>query len=188
MPLDRVPIVLNVDMIGRLRNDHLIIYGARTSRGLRKLVSRQNDATQLGIEFNWDLKADSDHHSFFTRNVPVLMLFTGLHDDYHRPSDDAEKINGDGLMQVSRLMFNVLVELAERAEPGQVSQPVPAGIDGGAKVARATAGAAPRPIGNSLGRARGRRGQGGRGQRLARFGGRKGGHAAGRSDREPGRQ
>ena len=65
------------------------------------------------------MKADSDHHSFFTRNVPVLMLFTGLHDDYHRPGDDAEKINGDGLMQVSRLMFNVLVELADAPSLGK---------------------------------------------------------------------
>ena len=118
VPLANLAIVINADMIGRLRDEHLIIYGSRTIAGLRRLVSRQNDASELSLEFNWELKGDSDHHTFSSRSIPVLMMFTGLHEDYHRPSDDVEKINKDGMQRVARLMFNVLVELADAPELG----------------------------------------------------------------------
>ena len=117
VPLDRVRLAINVDMIGRLRNSRVEVFGVRTAPGIRRLVSRQNDAA-LRLDFNWDVRPDSDHYTFFSRNVPFLMLHTGRHDDYHRPSDDAEKINGDGLKQVAQLMFRVLVELADAPELG----------------------------------------------------------------------
>ena len=65
------------------------------------------------LNFSWEMKGDSDHYVFYSRDIPVLMLHTGLHDDYHRPSDDADKINTEGLKQISQLMFNILVELAD---------------------------------------------------------------------------
>jgi hypothetical protein len=113
VPLNRVPIMINADMIGRLRNSGLVIYGARTSRGMRRLISRQNGVSNLLIDFNWEIKPDSDHYTFYSRGIPFLMVHTGLHSDYHRPSDDADKINTEGLKQISQLLFNVLVELAE---------------------------------------------------------------------------
>lgn len=113
VPVKNVAIMFNVDMIGRLRNSRAVVYGSRTSAGLRRLVSRQNDPSQLLLNFNWEMKGDSDHYAFYTRDIPVLMLHTGLHDDYHRPSDDADKINAEGLKQISQLMFNVAVELAD---------------------------------------------------------------------------
>ncbi len=112
-PLQRVPIMINADMIGRLRHMRLEIFGTRTSRGLRRLISRQNDMAQLSLDFNWDLKADSDHYTFYSHDIPVVMLHTGMHEDYHRPSDDADKINNEGLKQIAQLMFGTLVELAD---------------------------------------------------------------------------
>ncbi|MEX0978821.1 MAG: M20/M25/M40 family metallo-hydrolase [Pirellulales bacterium] len=112
VPLDRLRLAINVDMIGRMRNSRIEVFGIRTTPGLRRLVSRQND-TALLLDFNWDVRGDSDHYTFFSRNMPILMMHTGLHDDYHRPSDDAEKINGEGLKQVAQLMFGVLIELAD---------------------------------------------------------------------------
>ncbi|MEX0678382.1 MAG: M20/M25/M40 family metallo-hydrolase [Pirellulales bacterium] len=117
VPLDRVRVAINVDMIGRLSNSRVEVFGIRTTPGLRRLVSRQNDAA-LRLDFNWDVRPDSDHYTFFSHSVPFLMLHTGLHGDYHRPSDDAEKINGDGLKQVAQLMFCVLVELADTPDLG----------------------------------------------------------------------
>ena len=113
VPLAQVPIVLNADMIGRMRGNRVIVYGSRSIAGLRRLVCRQNDASDLTLDFSWELKGDSDHYTFISRNIPVLMLFTGLHEDYHRPSDDVEKINKDGMERISRLIFNVVMELAE---------------------------------------------------------------------------
>ncbi|REK10440.1 MAG: M20/M25/M40 family metallo-hydrolase [Planctomycetota bacterium] len=112
VPLKNVRVAINVDMIGRLRKSKLQVYGIRTLPGSRQLVSRQN-VDGLLLDFNWDMRGDSDHYSFYSRGIPVLMLHTGLHDDYHRPSDDVERINSEGLKDISRLMFAVLIELAD---------------------------------------------------------------------------
>ncbi|HTM55734.1 MAG TPA: M20/M25/M40 family metallo-hydrolase [Pirellulales bacterium] len=116
VPLARVRAMMNVDMIGRLRNSRLTVYGVRTSAGFRQLVSRQNDPSALLLNFSWELKGDSDHYSFYQRGIPIVMLHTGMHDDYHRPSDDAEKVNVDGLSRIAQLLFSVLVELADTSD------------------------------------------------------------------------
>jgi membrane-associated protease RseP (regulator of RpoE activity) len=113
IPLERVAMMVNVDMVGRLRNDRIEVYGARTAHDLRRLVSDQNRETALLIDFDWEMKRNSDHYSFFERNIPDLMIHTGLHPDYHRPSDDVEKINFQGLQRVARLLFGVMRELAD---------------------------------------------------------------------------
>jgi hypothetical protein len=115
VPLDRVRLAVNIDMIGRMRGARLEVFGIRTLPGLRRTISRQNTES-LALEFDWDVRGDSDHYSFFSRNVPFLMLHTGRHPDYHRPSDDAERINGDGLRQITQLLFGVVVDLADAAE------------------------------------------------------------------------
>jgi hypothetical protein len=114
VPLAQLKLMINADMIGRLRGGKVEVLGSRTCRGLRRLVSETCDDTNLFFDFSWELKENSDHHSFFSRQVPVLMFFTGLHNDYHRPSDDAERVNVDGLSRIARLTFKVLVELADR--------------------------------------------------------------------------
>lgn len=112
----RATIMLNLDMVGRLRKDRLEVYGIRTARGLRELVSRHNMGPNLDLDFNWDMKADSDHYSFFERGIPTLMLHTGLHENYHRPSDDAEKVNYEGAQSVTRLLFPLTIDLADRPQ------------------------------------------------------------------------
>jgi membrane-associated protease RseP (regulator of RpoE activity) len=115
VPLSSVAAILNVDMIGRLRSNHLIIYGGRSSYGWRQMLSRDNERTALALDFDWLMKADSDHQPFFAAGVPVLMLHTGLHEDYHRPSDKADKINSAGLKLVSQLLFCAALDIAEEA-------------------------------------------------------------------------
>ena len=65
--------MVNVDMVGRLRQDVLTVYGTRTFRGVRRLLSDQNQPN-LAIDFNWEMKADSDHYSFYERQIPILMF------------------------------------------------------------------------------------------------------------------
>jgi hypothetical protein len=113
VPLKRVPIIINADMIGRLRDSGVTIFGVRTSRGLRRMVSRQNDVASLPLQFTWEIKPDSDHHTFYSRGIPFLMVHTGMHKDYHRPSDDADKLNSEGLKKIAQLLFNVVVDLAD---------------------------------------------------------------------------
>jgi hypothetical protein len=116
--LANVAFMINVDMIGRMQNRQIEIFGSRTAPGLRRLVSEINGGTNLNLKFNWELKANSDHHSFISHNIPALMLHTGLHDDYHRPSDDAHKLNPEGMEFASRLLFGVSYEIADRSDLG----------------------------------------------------------------------
>jgi hypothetical protein len=113
IPLSRVRVAINLDMIGRLRNQRLELFGTRTASGLRSLISRQNNESDLSVDFSWEMASNSDHYTFFSRGLPTLMLHTGLHDDYHRPSDDPEKLNSEGMQQVSRLLFSITFALAD---------------------------------------------------------------------------
>jgi hypothetical protein len=119
--LSRLKCCLNVDMIGRLTERRVEVYGSRSCAGLRQTVSVAN-ATGLDLDFTWQMRDDSDHWPFFSQNIPILMLHTGLHRDYHRPSDDAEHINVAGLEEVSRLMFQTTLALANADQLGKFRQ------------------------------------------------------------------
>lgn len=118
LPGRRVVVALNVDMIGRLRDTRLEVYGTRTMPNLRQMISLANREAGLEIDFSWKMKADSDHYPFFARGIPSLMFHTGLHRDYHRPSDDAHTINPDGIATVTQVVLLAALELAERDEAG----------------------------------------------------------------------
>ncbi len=114
IPFDRIVFYINLDMVGRLRNERLLIYGTRTGNGSRRLVSELNERTGLRLDFNWELKENSDHWPFVQRNIPILMPHTDKHADYHRPGDDAERINAPGMEQTGRLTFALAYQLATR--------------------------------------------------------------------------
>jgi hypothetical protein len=116
--LNRLKCFLNVDMVGRLTNRRVEVYGTRSAAGLRQLMSSANHSG-LDLDFTWQMREDSDHWPFFNQNVPILMLHTGLHKDYHRPSDDAHLLNHEGLEEVSRLMFQSVLSLANADQLGK---------------------------------------------------------------------
>ena len=103
-------------MIGHLRDDHVYVFGSRSGCGWRRLISRQNDELGLQLDFSWNLKPIADYYPFFESGVPVLMFHTGLHENYHRPSDTADLISGEGMSRIVRLLFGVVYELAESDE------------------------------------------------------------------------
>ena len=113
LPVEQIRLMANMDMIGRLSRNRIEAYGSRTLPGLRGLVSRHNRDTRLTIDYTWEMADNSDHFPFYERSVPVLMLHTGLHDDYHRPSDDVERIDARGMQRVLRVLFGVIYELAQ---------------------------------------------------------------------------
>lgn len=119
LPLSQIKLVINADMIGRLRPEGVEVAGTRAARGLRQMLADANSATtasQLRLDFTWDMRADSDHQPFFAAGIPALMLHTGKHDDYHRPSDDANKLNYEGTQQLARLMLMLALRAAESDE------------------------------------------------------------------------
>jgi hypothetical protein len=112
----RLVFCLNLDMIGRLRERRLIVFGSRTATGMRSLIVAANNRSGRGsgleLAFDWDLSEDSDHYAFVEAGVPSAMLHTGLHDQYHRPSDDVEHLNHDGIPPVARLGLEVATDVA----------------------------------------------------------------------------
>ncbi|MCA9150146.1 MAG: M20/M25/M40 family metallo-hydrolase, partial [Planctomycetales bacterium] len=100
VPWQQVRLVINADMVGRLNGRPLEVQGTRTIAGLRHLVTEANRDSDLPLNFAWKVEPNSDHYSFYKRQVPFVMFHTGLHDDYHRPSDDTERIDWEGLQAI----------------------------------------------------------------------------------------
>ncbi len=115
-PLERTIAMLNFDMIGRLRESGLIIYGVGTSPFWATAIERANDAVRLNIRFREDGVGPSDHTSFYLKDIPVLHFFTGVHEDYHKPSDDADKIHAEGAARIVTLAHAIVRELDRRPE------------------------------------------------------------------------
>lgn len=115
-PLPALRCVVNMDMVGRMTETPLEITGVRTLPGLRKMLSHHNQKSNLKFNFLWGVKEDSDHWPFYERRIPFVMPFSGFHDDYHRPSDDVDKINYAGIERIARWMFGVTHELANAPE------------------------------------------------------------------------
>ncbi|MBX7106907.1 MAG: M28 family peptidase [Gemmataceae bacterium] len=113
LPLDRINLAFNLDMIGRLASDTVTVYGSRTSVGLRQRLVRNNESSGLRFAYDFKNRDDSDHYTFYRKRIPYLMIYTGEHPDYHRPSDDADRINFDGMERITRLLLRTLVESAE---------------------------------------------------------------------------
>lgn len=114
LPLARhsLTFTINLDMIGRLREQRLEVYGSRSAVGLRRAVVQANLPTSLQLAFSWEYSEDSDHFPFLHAGVPTLMFHTGLHDQYHRPSDDTHLVNFSGIEPVAALALEMLLAMA----------------------------------------------------------------------------
>lgn len=122
---------VNIDMIGRRdaehekTNDYIYVIGAdRLSSELDAIVRSQNDEfLKMDLDFKFNDRKDpnrfyfrSDHYNFAKKGVPSVFLFSGVHEDYHKPGDDVEKIEFDAVKRRSQLAFLIIWELANRPE------------------------------------------------------------------------
>lgn len=114
IPLKDLVLAVNMDMVGRVRNDKMEVIGTRTSHGLRRIVSEHNRGPDLLLDFTWEMADNSDHHPFYERGIPILMLHSGLHSDYHRPSDDVERVDSGGIERSARILFGAAYEVANQ--------------------------------------------------------------------------
>lgn len=114
VPRDSVQAMLNFDMVGRLRNDKIIVYGVATATELPGIVSAANLTPPLQVSAVGDGFGPSDHASFYAKNLPVLHFFTDLHEDYHRATDEADKINLAGLARVVTFAERITRALGDR--------------------------------------------------------------------------
>lgn len=117
VPTSKMYLMLNMDMIGRLRSGQIDIEGTDSAEGMLDWVQPLFDASGLTIATTSRLGGRSDHASFYRAGVPVLMFFTGFHNEYHKPSDTGWLINQTGAVQVARLVGNIALAAAQRPEP-----------------------------------------------------------------------
>lgn len=113
-PLETIEAMLNMDMVGRLREDRLMVMGVGTATEFRTLVDHATQGAGFQIKTSEDGYGPSDHSSFYRRQVPVLALFTGAHADYHKPSDTWDKISETGLWRIGRLATALVESLDAR--------------------------------------------------------------------------
>jgi S1-C subfamily serine protease len=127
---ERIMAMVNLDMVGRLRDNRLSVLGTGSAKEWAELVTAACTSARLTCATGGDGYGPSDHSSFFAAGVPVLHLFTGAHADYHRPSDSADKVNAIGAAQVGLFAEDVVRALGARPPPltlQRVAEPPSAG-------------------------------------------------------------
>ncbi|MDZ7343276.1 MAG: M28 family peptidase [candidate division KSB1 bacterium] len=113
-PLEKTVAMINMDMIGRMRDSVLVVQGVGTSPQWRPLLERLNQSYRFHLTLKNDGRGPSDHSSFYQKNMPVLFFFTNQHEDYHRITDDADKINARDQSRLVQLIAEVVTEMANQ--------------------------------------------------------------------------
>jgi hypothetical protein len=116
LPLDKAVAMINMDMIGRIKDEKVFIGGTGTGSTFKALLEAAQSKSALKPEYSAGGYAASDHTSFVAKKIPVLFFFSGLHSDYHKPSDTWDKINAPGAAQVLDLVANIGAELVTAGE------------------------------------------------------------------------
>ena len=118
VPLSQVKAMLNFDMVGRMKDNEVMVLGTATATELPALIDSANArGTALKVRGSGDGFGSSDHSSFYAKEIPVLHFFTDLHSDYHRASDDVEKINPGGQARIVDFAYRLADLIEERPAP-----------------------------------------------------------------------
>ena len=114
VPLDDIVAMINLDMIGRLDGRPVEIWGTGSAKEFGALVDKHAHSFP-GLEVNniTEMRHDSDHASFYRKDIPVIFAFSGMHQDYHRPSDDCDKIDYDGTVGILRFIGAVADDIIQ---------------------------------------------------------------------------
>ena len=116
LPLNQAVAMLNMDMIGRVRDDKLYIGGAATGTTFRSDLDDLVSKTSFRVDYSDSGYGSSDHTSFTAKQVPVLFFFSGLHGDYHKPSDTWDKINAPDAVRVLQLVAGMIQKLEDQKD------------------------------------------------------------------------
>ncbi|HEV8583483.1 MAG TPA: M28 family peptidase [Methylomirabilota bacterium] len=139
LPLGHTVAMLNFDMVGRMREDKLTVGGVDTGDRLRAATAEAARAAGVNADLRGTPYSASDHTRFYAAGTPVLFFHTGGHEDYHRPSDTADKLNVDGMARVAAVGAAIVTSLDEGARPVYAKVPAPTARQ---RAGRAAAGGA----------------------------------------------
>lgn len=109
--------MLNMDMVGRMRDNRLQVLGAETATEWQGMIASACEDNRVSCAASGDGYGPSDQINFFSAGVPVLHFFTGTHSDYHKPSDTADKVNAAGSMQTGKICANIALATSQREAP-----------------------------------------------------------------------
>jgi aminopeptidase YwaD len=112
LPLDRTVAMVNFDMVGRVRDNRVSVSGIESAAGLRAAVATASAGSPLKLDLRDSPHGPSDHVRFYTAGVPVVFFNTGRHDDYHKPSDTADRVDTAGMERIGVVAVRLLGELA----------------------------------------------------------------------------
>lgn len=115
-PLQQTIAMINMDMIGRMRDSVVVVDGMGTSPKFEDLLRRSNTDSSIILKLKPDGYGPSDHASFYSKDIPVISFFTNIHSDYHKPSDTWDKIQYDDMEKVLGVASRVASELASADE------------------------------------------------------------------------
>jgi aminopeptidase YwaD len=133
-PLAKAVAMINMDMIGRIKDDKVYIGGVGTGSTLKTVLDQAQKEVPFKIEYSAGGYSSSDHTSFVAKKIPVLFFFSGLHSDYHKPSDTWDKINGASAARLLDMVESVALQLANADQPPAfqvVAEEKPIGGGGG---------------------------------------------------------
>jgi hypothetical protein len=112
----RMAAMVNLDMVGRMREGTVDVHGVGTSPVWKPALEEAGKSADVTVRAHEGGSGPSDHAPFYAAGLPVLFFFTGIHPEYHRPSDTPELINADGIARIAALVAPLVASVASRAE------------------------------------------------------------------------
>jgi len=119
VPLSKIKLMINLDMVGRLdkHTKVLTLGGTGTAVDFEKYYEDAFKESGIDLKKSPEGYGPSDHASFYSKDIPVLFFFTGVHEDYHTPTDDYDKINAEGAAAIGEVVYKIAMGAANAAEP-----------------------------------------------------------------------
>jgi hypothetical protein len=116
LPIENAAAMINMDMIGRIRESKVYVGGVGSGSTFKPLLEQAEKEYGLEIDYSKETHSSSDHTSFASKQIPVLFFFSGLHADYHKPSDDWDKVNAESAAQLLAMVGDITGKLAGAGE------------------------------------------------------------------------
>jgi Zn-dependent M28 family amino/carboxypeptidase len=130
---ERIAAYINFDMVGRVKDNTLIVQGVGSSDAWKGLVEKDNVAIGFNVQLDEDPYLPTDVTAFYPKGIPVITFFSGNHEDYHRPTDDVETLNYDDMARVAKLVTNLTLDLMKRDTPPAYVKVTPTSTHAGSR-------------------------------------------------------
>jgi Tol biopolymer transport system component len=116
VPIEKVAAYINFDMVGRLKDNKLMLQGIGSSNAWAKLIEKRNVVAGFDLKLQSDPYLPTDVTAFYPKKIPVMSFFTGAHEDYNRPTDDPETLHYEDMVRIAKFAKSILVDMQKKPE------------------------------------------------------------------------